>query len=108
MSASSSTPPQALPPYPPPLPPHQLEELKQHAIDWALANGLVVSAPKEITSQLTHHETSPITTHAPFALFPSPFPRKCFDLAMELQPLFNLLTHKVANDDAFLTEHMER
>lgn len=89
--------------YPPPLSSEQLEELKDHAVDWALAHGFVVRPPP---SQQT--PSAPLVTHAPFALFPSPFPRQCFEQALRLQPIFNVLVDNVAKDDEFLRETMDR
>ncbi|KAJ3015171.1 hypothetical protein HKX48_004752 [Thoreauomyces humboldtii] len=87
-----------LPHYPPPISDRNSNLLTTHAVDWALAHGLVVrTADKDI----------PSVTHAPFALFPSPFPRKAFEQALHLQPLFNELVHNVARDHAFITETME-
>ncbi|TPX63011.1 glutathione synthase [Powellomyces hirtus] len=96
----------ALPPYPPPLSEAQLDELKTHAVDWALAHGLVVRAPT--SSGASPAESAvPAVTHAPVALFPSPFPRKLFEQALVLQPLFNELVDNVARDHEFLTEVMD-
>ncbi|TPX72981.1 glutathione synthase [Spizellomyces sp. 'palustris'] len=96
---SSST----LPAYPPPLAQDQLDELRDHAVDWALAHGFVVRpAPSSVGNQ-----TIPVVTHAPFALFPSPFPRRCYEQALKLQPLFNALVESVAKDDLFLRETLE-
>ncbi|KND01668.1 glutathione synthetase [Spizellomyces punctatus DAOM BR117] len=96
---SSST----LPAYPPPLAQDQLDELKDHAVDWALAHGFVVRPPPSSVG----NQTIPVVTHAPFALFPSPFPRRCYEQALKLQPLFNALVESVANDDLFLRETLE-
>ena len=48
------------------------------------------------------------TVHAPIALFPSPYPKSCFELAKALQPLFNHLVDAVARDDEFLMEIMSK
>ncbi|KAJ3159451.1 hypothetical protein HDU86_001769 [Geranomyces michiganensis] len=94
---------QVLPHYPPPLPDAQLDELKNHAVDWALAHGLVVRAPAPPGAD----SSIPAVTHAPVALFPSPFPRRCYEQALALQPLFNQLVDNIARDHAFLTEVMD-
>jgi hypothetical protein len=78
--------------WPPQLPPDKLAQLQAVAIDWCSANGLVVS--KEY----------PLSVHAPFALFPSPFPKACYEAAVTIQPIFNYLMDKIARDDAFLTQ----
>ena len=41
---------------------------------------------------------------APFLLFPSPFPRREFHLAVDIQPTLQELMHKVAHDYDFLRE----
>ena len=38
---------------------------------------------------------------APFVLFPSPFPRKEFNKAIEIQTILNELMHKVSNSQNF-------
>ncbi|RKO89009.1 glutathione synthase [Blyttiomyces helicus] len=94
-----------MPPFPPALSEAELVELRDHAVDWALANGLVVrTAGQPLHSPA---QAQPAATHAPFALFPSPFPRASYEDATKLQPLFNLLVDKIANDHAFLKDVME-
>ena len=44
---------------------------------------------------------------APFLLLPSPFPKKEFELGMNLQPVLNVLMHKVAHDYEFLKETLK-
>jgi glutathione synthase len=73
----------------------ELEELKNAAIDYALTHGLVVK--DKVTN---------VVSHAPVTLFPSPFPRAAFQEAYDLQPYFNLLVEKIANDDEFLLESL--
>ncbi|KAI9101059.1 glutathione synthase [Phlyctochytrium arcticum] len=99
-----------LPPYPPTISPLHLEELKDHAIDWALAHGFVVRPPPAIQPVVTSTPTtSPVSlvTHAPFTLFPSPFPKECYHQALQLQPLFNALVENVATDKEFLRETLD-
>ncbi|KAL2918766.1 Glutathione synthetase [Polyrhizophydium stewartii] len=50
----------------------------------------------------------PLAVHAPLALFPSPYPRECYDLALQLQPHFNNLVDRIARDSAFLDQVMAR
>lgn len=75
-------------PYPPNLPAERIKELETISLDWAAANGLIVRQNHVV--------------HAPFALFPSPFPRKCYELAKQIQPLFNALVDEVARDKEFI------
>lgn len=46
--------------------------------------------------------------HAPFTLLPSPFPKRLFTQAKEVQKDFNLLVHKVSQDHEFLKEALQR
>ncbi|CAG8502243.1 4050_t:CDS:2 [Dentiscutata heterogama] len=73
--------------------PTNLKILKEQAIDWALSHGLVIRTNSNSTST---------TVHAPISLFPSPFPKKEFEFALELQPIFNLLFHKLSKDHEFI------
>ena len=45
---------------------------------------------------------------APFLLFPSPFPEKEFQRAIDLQTVLNELMHKVAHDNEFLRKTLAR
>jgi len=88
-----------LPPWPPELSPEQLEELTSQAKTYALSHGLLylpVSAPGTQQPPLSS------AIHAPFALFPTPFPRKAFEEAQSMQQVYNVLYARVASDEAFL------
>jgi hypothetical protein len=89
--------------YPPTKTPQELSELVVVAIDWALAHGLVVrpSLEKDFS------KAAAVTTHAPFALYPTPFPRKEFEQAKKLQQPWNTLIHKMSQDDNLIEETME-
>ncbi|KAH9276830.1 glutathione synthetase [Batrachochytrium salamandrivorans] len=54
-----------------------------------------------------HDVSGPLTVHIPFSLFPSPYPRDCFDLASRLQPLYNALVDSIARDAQFIEEVMD-
>ncbi|KAJ3322635.1 hypothetical protein HDV06_002849 [Boothiomyces sp. JEL0866] len=82
--------------WPPNLPEEKQQELLKLAIDWATANGLIVRSPG-----------TEMAVHAPFALFPSPFPKQGYELAHKIQPLFNILVDRVAKDGEFLGSIME-
>lgn len=64
------------------------------AADWALSHGLVwrSAEPGAVGTAV----------HAPFALYPSPFPRGLFDQALALQTAYNELYARITLDDAFL------
>ncbi|CAH1759574.1 19591_t:CDS:2 [Entrophospora sp. SA101] len=79
-----------------------LEQLKKLAIDWSLSHGLNIR-PKNFNQQ----QSSSSVLHAPISLLPTPFPRKQFDLVVELQPLFNILYHKLSNDHQLISNVIE-
>ncbi|POY70883.1 putative Glutathione synthase [Rhodotorula taiwanensis] len=76
------------------------------ACDWALANGLVLR-PQTGSPAATTLGSKPgqLAIHAPFALYPSAFPRRLFQQALALQPVYNQLYADVTVDDRFL-EHV--
>lgn len=85
-------------------PPQLTSELNEHilsqASDYSLSHGLVLRPPAAPNS-------SPSTTtsiHAPYSLFPSPFPKKLFEEAKSLQIYYNSLYSHVSADDKFLEE----
>jgi glutathione synthase len=90
----------SLPPWPPELSPPQLEELTLQAKTYALSHGPLYLPQPTPGTQLPPFPSSAI--HAPFALFPSPFPRKLFEKARELQQIYNVLYARVASDEEFL------
>ena len=46
--------------------------------------------------------------HRPFTLLPTPFPKKLFTTAMEVQKDFNLLVHKASQDIQFTRNALVR
>lgn len=87
--------------WPPAQSPADESALLHLATDYALSHGLVLR-PQPTTAGSSPSQTSVI--HAPYALFPSPFPRRLFSQALELQPLYNALYAHAATDDGFLRE----
>lgn len=94
---SSPSPPE----WPPAISDRQREELTLLATTYALSHGLIYLPPADVQPPAP---TSAI--HAPLALFPSPFPRKQFELAKNLQHQYNVLYARVALDEAFLDRVM--
>lgn len=91
----------SLPKWPPTLPVEQLNYLTFQATTYALACGLLYLPPTD------GRPLPPIpaaATHAPFALFPTPFPKALFERAQRLQHIYNVLYARVASDDAILDE----
>lgn len=72
----------------------EFESLVNKAKDFAQMHGACMRNKSEFNAD--------VLQFAPFVLLPSPFPRKEFECAIELQPILNELTHRVAHDDEFL------
>ncbi|KAL2271667.1 hypothetical protein VTJ83DRAFT_1038 [Remersonia thermophila] len=86
--------------YPPSLDkPHELERLVQTAKDWAIANGLAVRPPP---ASAGNDEEGMLATMAPVTLFPSPFPKSCFEEAKAVQTQYNELYARISRDEEFL------
>ncbi len=71
----------------------QLDHLRRQIADWAIAHGLAVR-PAAVTERLQEVLALP----APVTLFPSLFPRTCFEAAAEVQTTYNALYAAVASD----------
>ena len=88
-----------LPNWPPSLPVEQLDYLTVQATTYALAHGLIYLPP---TNGQPVPPVPASAIHAPFALFPTPFPKALFQRAQRLQRIYNILYARIASDDAFL------
>lgn len=89
--------------YPPTLTSPELEQLVSTIKDWSIANGLAVRPPPSLVAA----EADPqgvLATTAPVTIFPSPFPRVCFDQAKSIQRSYNALYASIAQDEAFLKD----
>lgn len=81
------------------LPKEELEELIDKAKDWTLMNGMCLRSKVNFNRD--------VLQFAPFALFPSPFPREEFQNACDIQIILNTLIHRVAHDYDFLKETLQ-
>lgn len=81
------------------IPEDQLKEVVEKAKDWALMHGAAMRSKTNFSSDSLQF--------APFILLPSPFPRKEFQKAIELQTVLNELTHRVAHSREFLTKSLK-
>ncbi|TPX50159.1 glutathione synthase [Synchytrium endobioticum] len=93
----------------PPISIDKAQELAFNAVDWALSHGLIVRAPSPSDNEPgsgNGHEQPMLVTHAPFTLFPTPFPASVYETAMTLQPIFNQLVDACARDHDFISECM--
>ncbi|PVF93063.1 glutathione synthase [Serendipita vermifera] len=88
-----------LPSWPPQLSEEQLQELSLQAKTYALAHGLLYLP---VSTDSKTFASPPSAIHAPFALFPTPFPRPQFERAKSIQQIYNVLYGRVASDEEFL------
>jgi hypothetical protein len=75
-------------------------QLLHQARDYALSHAIVYRPPS--SDEPTPFETSVI--HAPFALYPSPFPRQLFELATDIQITYSELYARISTDFDFLEQ----
>ena len=105
------------PAYPPDLTPAQLRHLAVEAQDWAHLHGLVVRPPPDSSAKVESEadaeadadagagvRAGALATAAPVTLFPSLFPKECFEEALRLQPAYNRLYMDIVSEGAFLEE----
>ena len=91
------------PEYPPELSPEQEKYLLSNLNEWSMANGLAVRPSSAFVSQ----EIDPsgvLAVTAPVTLFPSLFPRACFEEARFIQKAYNELYAAIARDEEWLGE----
>ncbi|KIW75913.1 glutathione synthetase [Fonsecaea pedrosoi CBS 271.37] len=91
--------------YPPALTPEQEEYLVQTVKNWTVEHGLTVRPSAAIVPEETNPKNV-LATNAPVTLFPSPFPKTCFELAKSIQPVYNELYASIASDEQWLEEIM--
>lgn len=92
--------------YPPAVDDDERARLVEVIKDWAIANGLAVRPPPTLVAA----EADPhgvLAANVPVTLFPSPFPRVCFDEAKAVQKAYNELYAKVSQDEQFLSNMVE-
>lgn len=78
------------------------ERLVEVIKDWTVANGLTVRPPPALVAAEADPERV-LATSVPVTLFPSPFPRVCFDQAKAVQKAYNDLYARVSQDEEFLS-----
>jgi hypothetical protein len=87
--------------YPAALTPAESEHLVFTIKDWSISRGLAVRPPPALVpSEADPHGI--LATTAPVTLFPSPFPRVCFEQAKSIQKAYNQLYAAIAQDEEFL------
>ncbi|KAF7949284.1 hypothetical protein EAE96_008449 [Botrytis aclada] len=89
--------------YPPEISAKESEQLLVTIKDWSIAHGLAVRPPPTfLPTEADPHGV--LATTAPVTLFPSPFPRICFEQAKSVQKAYNLLYASISQDEAFLKD----
>ncbi|KFH49012.1 Glutathione synthetase-like protein [Hapsidospora chrysogenum ATCC 11550] len=88
-------------------PPQLTQEEEQYLIatikDWSIANGLAVRPPPTvIPAEADPEGIAAINT--PVTVFPSPFPRVCFEQGRVVQNSYNELYAAVSRDEEFISQ----
>uniref|UniRef100_A0AAV1VD27 Glutathione synthetase n=1 Tax=Peronospora matthiolae TaxID=2874970 RepID=A0AAV1VD27_9STRA len=77
----------------------QLVHVKEHAIAYAAAHGLLVRWPRDPSAL---DDAPSAFVHIPLCLLPVPFPRQHFERAVQLSPLYGRLVDRVSRDVVWL------
>jgi hypothetical protein len=89
--------------YPPEVTTAESKQLLSTIKDWSIAHGLAVRPPLSLVfAGADPHGV--LATTAPVTLFPSPFPRVCFQQAKSIQRAYNHLYASIAQDEGFLRD----
>lgn len=75
------------------------DQLVQTIKDWTIANGLAVRPPR-VSADSGFEGVLAIS--APVTLFPSPFPKACFEEARAIQTKYNELYARISQDEEYL------
>ena len=94
------------PDYPPTLTAEQWDYLVTNVKDWSILNGLAIRPPLSFVPKDMDPSRSLAVT-APVTLFPSLFPRICFEEARAIQTAYNELYALIASDEEWLQEVVE-
>ena len=92
--------------YPPHLNAEQAEYILTNIKNWSIYNGLAIRPPQSFVSKDVDNSQSLATT-APVTLFPSLFPKVCFEEAKAIQCAYNELYAEIAADEAWLGKVVE-
>ena len=87
--------------YPPKLSENQLEYLLSSIKDWTLAHGLAVRPSSGLVLG-TDDRNWVLAVPAPVTLFPSLFPRRCFEQALGVQKAYNELYAYISREETWL------
>lgn len=94
------------PHYPPTLNGAQVSYLLNELQDWSIANGLAVRpVPSFVPAE--QDPSGALATTAPVTLFPSLFPKSCFEEGLAISKAYNELYAAIAQDEAWLQQIVE-
>lgn len=97
---------QIYPDYPPDLNAEQLQYLITNVKDWSIANGLAVRpVPSWVSKEQDPAGSLAVT--APVTLFPSLFPKNCFEQGLGIQTAYNELYAAIASNETWLKQIVE-
>ncbi|KKA28691.1 hypothetical protein TD95_003431, partial [Thielaviopsis punctulata] len=89
--------------YPPALSAAEEENIVTIVKDWTISNGLCIRPPPSVFP-LANDPNQILGCHVPVTLFPSRFPRECFEQARGVQKAYNELYINISRDEKFLSE----
>jgi glutathione synthetase len=92
--------------YPPELSKAEESYLLSNLKDWSIAHGLAVR-PAPSFVQPTQDPSGVLASTAPVTLFPSLFPRLCFEEGLAIQKAYNELYSAIARDEKWLQSIVE-
>lgn len=92
--------------YPPELSPEQKQHLVTTVKDWTIHHGLAVR-PSLLFVPEHCDPYGVLATNAPVTLFPSPFPKSCYESAVSVQTVYNELYAAIAADEVWLGRIIE-
>lgn len=87
--------------YPPELSPEQKKYLVTTVKDWTIHHGLAVR-PSLILAPKESDPHGVLATNAPVTLFPSLFPKSCYQSAVSVQTVYNELYAAITADEDWL------
>ncbi|KAI1146595.1 hypothetical protein F4825DRAFT_456334 [Nemania diffusa] len=92
--------------YPPDITASEGARLTEVTKDWALAHGLTVRPPPAVVAAEADPQNI-LATAVPVTLFPSPFPKVCFEQGIAVQKAYNELYASISQDEEFLARMVQ-
>ncbi|EMD92665.1 hypothetical protein COCHEDRAFT_1135494 [Bipolaris maydis C5] len=93
--------------YPPKLSQEEEQYLLENLKDWSIAHGLAVRPAPSFVNP-SQDPSGVLASTAPVTLFPSLFPRSCFEQGLAIQKAYNELYSAIARDESWLKSIVEQ